>query len=194
MWFVALAPVTDPLLVVSAIAQTFGVQESGGESVEAMLLRHLRDKQLLLVLDNFEQVVDAAPLISTLLAGAQRLKVLVTSRVSLRVSSEQEFPVPTLSTAHPKALPELEVLVQFEAVALFIQRAQAVKPDFQVTNATAPAVAEICYRLEGMPLAIELAAARGAWGNTAAPPVPPMSLLTFDRLRLLPIRGRVCSP
>ena len=120
----------------------------------------LRDKQLLLVLDNFEQVVAAAPLVAELLAACPRLKCLVTSRVVLRLSGEHEFPVPPLDLPDPSTCLPSTTLSQYAAVELFIQRALAVKPDFRVDNANAPAVAEICVRLDGLPLAIELAAAR----------------------------------
>ncbi|MDQ5854053.1 MAG: DUF4062 domain-containing protein, partial [Chloroflexota bacterium] len=165
--FVALASITDPALVVSTIAHSLGLQEI--ESERRPLLRslqgYLRDRCLLLLLDNFEQVVGAAPVVGDLLQAAPELKVLVTSRAILHVRGEHEFPVP------PLALPDLEhlppggsdlvaALSQYEAVRLFIERAQATKPDFAVTTENAAAVAEICYRLDGLPLAIELAAAR----------------------------------
>ncbi len=120
----------------------------------------LRDKHLLLLLDNFEQVVSAASQVTNLLADCPKLKIVVTSREVLHVRGEQEFAVPPLAVPNPKHVPDLVALSQYEAVALFISRAQAVKPEFQVTNANAPAVAEICARLDGLPLAIELAAAR----------------------------------
>ncbi|MDQ5851887.1 MAG: adenylate/guanylate cyclase domain-containing protein, partial [Chloroflexota bacterium] len=160
VYFVALAPISDPMLVSVTVAQTLGVKETSGESLLDSLKAYLREKQLLLLLDNFEQVVVAAPLITELLAAAPGLKVLVTSRASLHLQGEREFPVPPLALPDPKHLPTLDTLSQYEAVELFIQRAQAVNPDFQVTNTTAPAVAEICVRLDGLPLAIELAAAR----------------------------------
>jgi predicted ATPase len=112
------------------------------------------------VLDNFEQVTDAASAINALLVACPNLTVLVSSRSVLRVSGEQEYPVPPLALPDPAHLPPLVQLSQYEAVALFIERARAVKPDFEVTNENAPAVAEICVRLDGLPLAIELAAAR----------------------------------
>jgi predicted ATPase/DNA-binding SARP family transcriptional activator/class 3 adenylate cyclase len=158
--FVDLAPIRDPSLVLSTIAHTLGVREMGGTPLVDSLKAHLREKQLLLVLDNFEQVLPAATLVAELLAAASRLKVLVTSRAALRLNGEREFPVPPLAVPGPRQLPALEVLSQYAAVALFIQRAQAVKPGFAVTNENAPAVAEICHRLDGLPLAIELAAAR----------------------------------
>ena len=120
----------------------------------------MREKQVLLVLDNFEQVIDAAPLVTDLLTAAPRLKVMVTSREVLRLSAETDYPVPPLSHPDPKRLPPLERLTQYEAVTLFMERAQAVKATFTLTNENAPAVAEICHRLDGLPLAIELAAAR----------------------------------
>src|SRR5262249_34290503 len=128
--------------------------------VRQALRDYLHEKQLLLVLDNFEQILAAAPEVADLLAGAPRLKVLVTSRASLRLRGEHEFPVPPPAVPPPRARPAPEAVSQYAAVRLFIERAVAVKPDFGVTNATAPAVAEICARLDGLPLAIELAAAR----------------------------------
>ena len=160
VFFVPLAALSDPALVLSAIAQTFDVREAAGQSLRDQLKDYLREKEILLVLDNFEQVVDAAPDVSDLLSAAPRLKVLVTSREILRLSGETDYPVSPLSLPDPKQLPPLHVLTQYEAVALFVERAVAVKPEFSVTNENAPAVAEICHRLDGLPLAIELAAAR----------------------------------
>ena len=160
VFFVPLAALSDPALVLQTIAQAFDVREAAGRQLKEQLKDHLREKQMLLVLDNFEQVIDAAPLITDLLAAAPRLKVLVTSREMLRLSGETDYPVPPLALPDLKQLPPLEHLTQYEAVALFIERAVAVKPAFTVTNENAPAVAEICYRLDGLPLAIELAAAR----------------------------------
>ncbi|MCG3120558.1 MAG: hypothetical protein ALAOOOJD_03319 [bacterium] len=124
------------------------------------VIAYLRDKQLLLVLDNFEQVVAAAPAVSDLLAVCPQLKVLVTSRIVLRLKGEREYPVAPLPSPDLQADISKETLSQYAAVELFIQRALAVKPDFEVNNDNAPAIAEICFRLEGLPLAIELAAAR----------------------------------
>ena len=160
VFFVNLAPVSDPEQVVPAIIQTFGISDVSDRSLLARLAAALKEKQLLLLLDNFEQVVDANLVVAELLAACPRLKVLVTSRMGLHVRAEQEFAVPPLSVPNLKRLPDLVALSQYEAVALFIQRAQAVKPDFLVTSANAPAVAGICVRLDGLPLAIELAAAR----------------------------------
>jgi len=160
VYFVDLAPVRDPNLVGGAIAQTLGVRESGGQPLLECLKDYLRDKQMLLLLDNFEQVVDAAPLLAELLATVAELKVLVTSREHLHLRGEQELAVPPLALPDPAHLPTLDQVSQYAAIVLFIQHARAVQPAFQLTSATAPAVAEICVRLDGLPLAIELAAAR----------------------------------
>ncbi len=160
VFFVALAPLSDPTLVVSTIAQALGVKESGGRSVLQCLQDYLREKTLLLALDNFEQVAAAAPQVAGLLADAPRLNILVTSRIPLHLRGEHEFAVPPLALPDFKHLPALAALTQYAAVELFIERAQAVRPDFAVNNDNAPAVAEICVRLDGLPLAIELAAAR----------------------------------
>jgi predicted ATPase len=159
-FFVDLAAVTDPHLFIATVAQTLSVRERPGESLSETLKDHLRDKHLILVLDNFEQLLDAGPAISTLLAAAPNLKVLVTSRAPLHLSGEHEYSVP------PLAVPDLgeseppSVLAAYEAVQLFLARAQAVKPEFELTSENTPAVAEICVRLDGLPLAIELCAAR----------------------------------
>jgi predicted ATPase/class 3 adenylate cyclase/DNA-binding CsgD family transcriptional regulator len=160
VFFVNLAPIRDPALVLPAIAQALEVKEMGAHSPLDLLNASLREKHLLLLLDNFEQVVQAAPQVAALLVACPKLKIVVTSRMALHVRAEQEFAVPPLALPDPERLLGPVALAQYEAVALFIIRAQAVKPDFQVTNATAPAVAEICVRLDGLPLALELAAAR----------------------------------
>jgi predicted ATPase/class 3 adenylate cyclase len=160
VFFVELAAVRDPDRVASTVAHVLGVREGQGQSLMEALKEHLRTKQLLLVLDNFEQILTAAPLVTELLGAAPRLKVLITSRAVLRLRGEHEFPVPPLALPDPKRLPSPEQLSQYAAVALFIQRAVAARPEFAVTNENAPAVAAICHRLEGLPLAIELAAAR----------------------------------
>ena len=159
-WFVSLAPISDPDLVIPAIIQTLGLREAREQSPLEHLKSALQAKQTLLLLDNFEQVVSAAPQVAELLTVCPHVKILITSREGLHVRAEREFPVPALALPDTQHLPELGVLSQYAAVALFIERAQAVKPDFQVTNTNAPAVAEICTRLDGLPLAIELAAAR----------------------------------
>ena len=160
VFFVSLDPITDVGLVASTIAHTLGVQESGGQPILESLKNYLQGKEILLLLDNFEQVTSAAPLISDLLATCPKMKVLVTSREVLHLQGEREYQVSPLSLPDLESLPSVEVLTQYESVELFIERALAVKADFAVTNENAPAVAEICHRLDGLPLAIELAAAR----------------------------------
>jgi predicted ATPase/class 3 adenylate cyclase/DNA-binding CsgD family transcriptional regulator len=160
VYFVNLAALSDPTLVVSTIAQTLDLKETGEQPLPDLLKGYLRDKQLLLLLDNFEQVASAALQIADLLAACPKLKVIVTSRAVLHVRGEQEFPVPPLTVPDPKRLPDLVALSRYEAVELFVSRAQAVKPAFQLSKTNAPAIAEICARLDGLPLAIELAAAR----------------------------------
>src|SRR5947208_3202605 len=159
--FVPLAPISDPALVIRTIAQILDLNETGQQPMLSVLQAFLRDKQFLLVVDNFEQVLRAASQLTDLLAGCPGLKVLVTSRFVLHVGGEQEFVIPPLAVPDPKHLPDLVTLSHYEAVALFITRTQAIKPDFQLTHTNARAVAEICLRLDGLPLAIELAAARG---------------------------------
>jgi predicted ATPase/class 3 adenylate cyclase len=159
-WFVSLAPLSDPDLVISTMSQVLGLPEAREQSPLDQVKHALKEKRTLLLLDNFEQVLAAALAVADLLAGCPRLKVLVTSRQVLHLRAEHAYAVPPLQLPEPKHLPDLEALCQYEAVALFIERAQTIKSDFQVSNANAPAVAEICVRLDGLPLAIELAAAR----------------------------------
>ncbi len=160
VYFIPLALLSDPALVASAIAQPLGVQETGKHPLIDVLKNYVRDKSLLLVLDNFEHLLPAAPLVGELLSAAPRLRVLITSREDLRIYGEQEYSVPPLSL--PKLLPhdEVEALSTSEAAALFVQRTQAVRPDFVLTAENARTVADICICLDGLPLAIELAAAR----------------------------------
>jgi len=153
VFFVGLAVIAEPSLVVPTIADALGVKEAGGLAPEESLERFLRDRELLLVLDNLEHLLDAAPQISELVLKAPSLKAILSSRAPLRVSGEREYPVPELA--------------DHDAVALFSERAQAIKPDFHL-NGDAPAVAEICRRLDGLPLAIELAAARAKVLSPAA--------------------------
>jgi predicted ATPase/DNA-binding CsgD family transcriptional regulator len=160
VYFVNLAPISDPALVVSTIAQALAVKEIAGQSLLDLVKAFLREKHLLLLLDNFEQVISAAMQVTELLVACPSIKIIVTSRAVLHVRGEQEFAVPPLAVPDPMHLPDMVTLSQYEAVALFLQQAQAVKADFQITNATALAIAEICVRLDGLPLAIELAAAR----------------------------------
>jgi non-specific serine/threonine protein kinase len=178
--FVLLAPIRDPALVLTAIAQALGVREAGGRPIADQLVTLLRGRELLLVLDNLEQVLSAAPQIASLLAACPQLTILATSRSPLRVSGERTFDVPPLALpgqAEENSLPVLADLARIEAVRLFVERAQATRSDFALTETNAAAVAEICQRLDGLPLAIELAAARvGA--------LPPSALLARLEKRL----------
>ncbi len=178
VFFVSLASIRDPALVAFTIAQTLGLREEGKRTSVDSLRRALRDKRALLALDNFEQVAPAASMVADLLAYCRGLAVLVTSRAPVRVQGEQEYPVAPLPLPAPPDPPHIplgdavtavdavtaataaEAIVRYPAVMLFDQRARAVKPDWRLTPANAPAVAAICRRLDGLPLAIELAAAR----------------------------------
>jgi predicted ATPase/transcriptional regulator with XRE-family HTH domain len=158
--FVSLASISDPSLVVPAIGQALGLHEQSNQPAIDQLYEHLSRRELLLVLDNFEQVVQAGPAIGQLLAACPRVKALVTSRVALRVRGEHEFAVSPLQTPELARPPRPEDLTRYAAVTLFVQQARAVKPHFAVTPAHAPVIAAICARLDGIPLALELAAAR----------------------------------
>jgi predicted ATPase len=161
--FVPLSALNDPGLIVSVIIQTLGIREAGAQSPLEILKKNLQDSlraPMLLLLDNFEHLIQAAPILAELLAMGPNLKILITSRSALHVYGEHEFPVPPLALPDSRSMPPLAVLSQYPAVALFVQRAIAVKPDFELNRENAPAVAEICARLDGLPLAIELAAAR----------------------------------
>jgi predicted ATPase/class 3 adenylate cyclase len=179
-YFVQLATLTEAELFISAVAETLGVREIGEQPLDETLKDYLHERRLLLLLDNFEQVLGAAPTVTELLTAAPGLKVLATSRAPLGLYGEHELPVPPLTLPDLKLQPPLERLTQYEAVGLFVERARAVKPDFKVTNESAPAVAEICVRLDGLPLAIELAAARIKM-------LPPKAMLQrlSSRLKLL---------
>jgi non-specific serine/threonine protein kinase len=175
--FVDLAPIGDDTLVLPTIARLLGLRDTGQQPLQDRLIAFLRPRQLLLVLDNFEQVVEAAPRVAALLVACPALKALVTSRIPLRVHGEQEYPVPPLDLPDPAHLPPLAEAERIGAVALFLHRARAVVPSFSLTAANAPTVAAICRRLDGLPLAIELAAARVAL-------LPPAALLARLEQRL----------
>jgi predicted ATPase/DNA-binding CsgD family transcriptional regulator len=180
--FVALAAITDPDLVAPAIAHTLGIRGTSSEPLVERLKGYLHSKQMLLLVDNFEQVVTAAPLLSDLLAGCPHVKMLVTSRELLRLYGEHDYPVPPLSLPDLDRLPGLKALSDYDAIHLFVQRAQSVNPRFELTDRNAPAAAEICLRLDGLPLAIELAAARTLV-------LPPEDLLTRLKNRLSLLTG-----
>lgn len=185
VFFVDLAPVSDPDLVVSAIAQTLGITEAS-ENLVGALKRHLRDKEVLLLLDNFEQLLTAAPLVTELLATCHQLKVLVTSRALLHLHGEYEFPVQPLGVPDTASSQSVEALLEYASIVLFTQRARAVKPDLEIKIETAQIVAEICTRLDGLPLAIELAAAQ-------VKVLPPRAMLARLDNRLKLLIGGACD-
>ena len=175
-----LATLTEAELLLPAVAETLGMRETGDQPLVESLKDYLSERRMLILLDNFEQVLGAAPAVTELLAGSPRLKVLTTSRTPLGLYGEKEYAVPPLSVPDVRHLPDLKTLSQYEAVRLFIERAKSAKADFEVTDENAPAVAEICVRLDGLPLAIELAAAR----IKMLPPKAMLQRLT-SRLKLL---------
>ena len=156
VFFVTLAAITDPELVVPQVAQTLGLNEAAGQDIGAFLAT----RNLLLLVDNLEQVIDAAPILARILSLAAGVKLLATSREPLRIAAERIYPVPTLDLPDPRRPSDPSELLRSDGIALFVERARAVKPDFELTAANAPAVAGICVRLDGLPLALELAAAR----------------------------------
>jgi predicted ATPase/class 3 adenylate cyclase len=159
VFVVDLTTIRDSSLLTPTIAQTLVVRELPGQSLEGTLAEYLHGRRLLLLLDNFEQIAAGAPTLGVLLAAAPGLKLLVTSRTALRLAAEREYAVEPLELPDPERLPDVAALSHYDAVALFVERARAVRPDFEVTKANSRAVAEICARLDGLPLAIELAAA-----------------------------------
>lgn len=160
VFFVSLAEASEPTLVVSKIAELLGVREGGSQSLFKSVKSYLRNKNMLLLLDNFEQVVDAAPVVSELLEASPKLKILVTSRALLNVRGEHEYKVPTLQLPGSEADKAAKQLADCESVRMFIDRAKAINPRFELDDQNAPVIAEICRRLDGLPLAIELSAAR----------------------------------
>jgi predicted ATPase/DNA-binding XRE family transcriptional regulator len=160
VFFIALAPISDANLVATTIATTLGVPDVGPRTPLERLKAFLHDKQTLLVLDNFEQILTAAAPIADLLAACPWLKLLVTSRSPLRIRQERQFPVSPLAVPDLARLPDVEGVTRYSAVTLFLERAQAVRPDFSLTHDNAPTIAGICARLDGLPLAIELISAR----------------------------------
>ncbi len=160
VYFVTLTPIRDPQLALSTIAQILGLKEEPNLSLADLVTAFLRERHLLLVLDNFEQVMPAASLLVDLLTTCSRLKILVTSREIMHICSEHHFPVAPLAFPDPEHLPSPDLLTNYPAVNLYLQRAQVILPDMATNPATILAIARVCARLEGLPLAIELAAAR----------------------------------
>ena len=187
IYFIELSSITNPDMFAATVGQPLGVRESGSTPIFESLKDYLRDKVILLVLDNFEQITKAAPQIAKLLSTARGLKFLVTSRICLRLSMEREFSVPPL-TIPSTTEASLTELADCESVKLFIDRSRRARETFELTDENAKTVAEICRRLDGLPLAIELAAAR-------IKILPPQAILTKlkHRLRLL-IGGAIDLP
>jgi predicted ATPase len=181
--FVPLAAISEPVLIPSVIAQTLGIRDSASQSSAESLreyLQHSLQAPLLLLLDNFEHLPEAAPMLAELLSAGSNFKMLVTSRSALHLYGEHEFPVPPLAVPPSRPWPAAELLASYPAVALFVQRAAAVNPGFELTDDNAAAVAEVCRSLDGLPLAIELAAARTKLLSPAA-----MRTRLASRLQLL---------
>jgi len=190
VWFVELAPLTDPDLIPQTILSAIGIVEQQGKGPLDVLKDYLQEKQALIVLDNCEHLVSAsAQVVNTLLRAAPQVKILTSSREALGVRGEVSYPVPSLSLPDIKRLPVIEQLSQYEAVRLFIDRASLVAPQFDVDKENAPSIAQICYRLDGIPLAIELAAAR-----VKVLSVDQISRRLDDRFRLLTGGARTALP
>ena len=180
--FVDLAPLRDPSLVLAHVASTLGLQESGQRTLLDVVSEHLRPREVLLLLDNFEHLLAAAPVVLELLTAGPRVKTLVTSRAPLRVRGEREYPVAPLRLPTPADSCNLTALATSDAIAFFVDRVTAVRPDFTLTPENAPAITEICTRLDGLPLALELAAAR-------AKILPPATMLGRLQTRLPLLSG-----
>lgn len=166
IYTVMLGPLSNREMVIKAIAQALGVKETEGTTLRTLVANYLYDKSILLVLDNFEHVLSATPDLATLLSACRQLKLLVTSRAALHLQGEWQFPVPPLMLPDLNQLPPLESLLQYTAVALFVERAQAIDPKFVLTQENASSVVSICAHVDGLPLAIELAA---AWSRLFSP-------------------------
>jgi predicted ATPase/class 3 adenylate cyclase len=190
VWFIELAPITDPDLIPQTTLAAVGLQIQSGKTAEQSLLDALGEKTSLLVLDNCEHLIEAcAQLADALLASAPRVKILASSREALGIRGEQTWRVPSLTLPDVKHLPPVEQVSQFESVRLFIERARLVQPHFDVNSQNAPAIAQICHRLDGIPLAIELAAARIRMLSAEE-----ISTRLDDRFRLLTGGSRTALP
>lgn len=190
VWMVDLAPLANPSLVPQAVASTLGVRERPGSLLTEPLSQYIRPRKVLLVLDNCEHLVEScAALAEALLRSCPQLRVLATSRESLGITGEVAWPVPSLSLPDLRRLPEVESLARYEATRLFLDRTAAINPTFALTEQNATAVAQICYRLDGIPLALELAAAR-----TRVLSVEEISARLDDCFSLLSAGGRTAIP
>ena len=190
VWLVELARITNPALILPSVAAIFGLREEKGISLEDLLQNFLRNKRLLLILDNCEHLISPAALLADrLLHNASEIRILATSREALGLTGETIYLVPSLGIPDPAQLPPLERLIQIEAVHLFVDRAAAALPAFAMTETNAPAVAQICQRLDGIPLALELAAAR-----LRALSVEQIAARLSDRFRLLTSGSRAALP
>jgi predicted ATPase/DNA-binding XRE family transcriptional regulator len=178
--FIDLAPLQNSALLVAHVATTFGLRETSGRALTDVVLDYLRDREMLLVLDNFEHLLPAAPVVAHLLAACPLVTAIVTSRAPLRVRGEREYPVSVLRLPTPEETRDLEMLATTEAVAFFLDRLRAIRPDFVLSPDNAATVIAICQRLDGLPLALELAAAR-----TKVLPLPFLSARLEARLPLL---------
>ena len=190
VWLVELAPLADPSLVPQAVASTLGVRERPGSSLAVALSDYLRTRKLLLILDNCEHLIDAcAEIAEAWLHSCPGLRILATSREALGITGEVAWPVPSLSLPDLRRLPDIESLPRYESARLFVERTAAVRPDFTLTEQNASAVAQVCYRLDGIPLAIELAAAR-----TKVLSVEEIAARLGDSFRLLAAGSRTAMP
>jgi predicted ATPase len=190
VWLVEFSSLSDPSLVAQSVAAVLGVRESAGRPLLTLLSDYLRSKELLLILDNCEHLLSAcAQMVTTLLQTCPNICILVTSREALNISGEFSFRVPSLSVPDARRLPELSVLSQYEAMQLFMERAEMVQPGFELTDTNAHAIVQICHRLDGIPLAIELSVAR-----VKMMPVEQVAARLDDRFRLLTGGSRTALP
>jgi predicted ATPase len=190
VWLVELAPLSDPALVAKTVADVLSVNETPGEPITTTLVAALKEKCLLLVLDNCEHLLEAAArLVETILRSCRNVRILASSREALRIAGESAYRVPSLSLPDLKQTPSPENLSRYESVRLFVERAIAAKEDFQVTNSNTPVLCSVCQRLDGIPLAIELAATR-----VRSMPVEQIEARLHDRFRLLSGGSRTALP
>jgi predicted ATPase len=190
VWLVELARLADPALVPQAIAAVLGLREEPERPLSLTLNAALREKQLLLLLDNCEHVIEAcAHIVESLLQGCPRLRILTSSRELLGIAGEASIRVPPLAVPHSRELPAIEQLIDYEAVRLFVERARAVQPQFGVTPENALVIVQVCQRLDGIPLALELAAAR-----VRVLTVEQIAARLNDRFRLLAGGSRTALP